>query len=199
MERSRVAEFVLSCVLPAERAAAVTGDFLEEAEKRGRVWFWSSVARTAASRVMNDFRERPLAMMGVGAAGYLRSGGILAVVLVAYWMFTHLAVHHMGEGVMVNVAPPGTPPDLEPRWVIAWSGNFLWAVWLYDCGRWTARRMPGFEIASAVSAGAFGWMAILAASIYLHLFVPGGSIDPSVWHDLPLIAGAIVERRLRTA
>lgn len=34
MDRSRIAEFVLSCVLPEERAAAVTGDFLEEAESR---------------------------------------------------------------------------------------------------------------------------------------------------------------------
>ena len=30
-----IAEFVLSCVLPPDRAAAVTGDLLEEAEARG--------------------------------------------------------------------------------------------------------------------------------------------------------------------
>jgi hypothetical protein len=196
VDRSRIAEFVLSCVLPAERAAAVTGDFLEEAEARGQLWFWSSVLRTVASRIVNDFRRRPFAMMGVGIAGCLRNLAFVIAVTAASLIFV-LLNHWLP--VMVNVAPPGSPPLIEPRWHPNWTVDVLLAVWLFQCGRWAARKMPGFEVAAGVSIAAVGWMAILAGWIYLHFYVPGGHIDLSVWHDLPLIAGAVVQRRWRMA
>ena len=98
---------------------------------------------------------------------------------------------------MVNVAAPGTPPLMELMWQINWTLNILWAVWLFGCGHWAARKMPGFEVASGVAIGAMGWVAILAWAIYLHFFGSGAVAHPSAvaWHDLPLIAGAVMRRR----
>jgi hypothetical protein len=192
---------VLSCVLPAERAAAVTGDFLEDAGLRGQVWFWNSVVRTVTSRILNDFRGRPFAMMGIAVAGLLRNIAFAFPPFFALAVFTLFPGHHMGEGVMVNVARPGTPPYLEPMWQINWTLNILWAVWLFYSGRWAARRIPGMELASGVAIAMTGWAAIFAWAIYLHFFGSGAVAHPGVvaWHDLPLIAGTIVQRRRRVA
>jgi hypothetical protein len=90
---------------------------------------------------------------------------------------------------------------MELMWQINWTLNIFWAVWLFGCGRWAARKMPGFELASGIAIGAMGWVAILAWAIYLDVFASGAHARPSVvaWHDLPLIAGAVVQRRWRTA
>ena len=153
MDRGRAAEFLLSCVLPAERAAAVTGDFLEEAGARGQVWFWSSVFRTLVSRVVNDFCERPFALMGVGIVGCLRN---LAFVVASLAVSLIILLLNHWLPVMVNVAPPGAPPQIEPIWHLNWLAVIFWVVWLFQCGRWAARKMPGSEVASGVSVG--GWM-----------------------------------------
>lgn len=170
MRSGRVAEFLLSCVLPAERAAAVTGDFLEEAGERGAFWFWSSVVRTVVSQVLNDFRERPFAMIGIGVAGFLRNIAFMVPPLAGLFILSHFRGHYMREPVMVNVAPAGTPPRMELMWQINWTLNILWAVWLFGCGRWAARKMPGMEVAAGVAIGAMGWVAILAWAMYLHFF-----------------------------
>ncbi len=180
MERSQVAEFVLSYVLPAERAAAVTGDFLEEAEARGHVWFWSSVVRTVVSRVASDLRERPFAMMRIGLAGAARSG---ACVFVLYAASSVLDL--FGKSVLM--------------WQLAWTMNIVWALWLFYSGRWVARNMAGAEVASGIAVAFAGWVMLLSWVIFWR--VRGIPMDPSgmAWHDLPLIAGVIAQRRRRMA
>jgi len=196
VDRSRVAEFALSLVLPEDRAAAVVGDFLEEAGKRGGFWFWSSVVRTVASRVVNDFRERPFAMMGVGIVGFLRNVAFMIPPLAGLFILSHFRGHYLGEPVMVNVAPSGTPPRMELMWQIDSAVNILWAAWLFGCGRWAARKMAGIELAAAVATGAMGWIAFFAWAIYLRLSGGGAVAHPGVvaWHDLPLIMGAVWAR-----
>ena len=73
VDRGRVAEFVLSCALPAERAATVAGDFLEEAGERGGFWFWNSVFRTVARCVWCDVRENPGELIWLGFRGYFEN------------------------------------------------------------------------------------------------------------------------------
>src|SRR6185312_14473587 len=46
------AEWILSRVMPADRAAAVIGDLTEDATSRGSVWFWRSVVRIAVSQLL---------------------------------------------------------------------------------------------------------------------------------------------------
>ena len=57
--KPRIAEWILSQVLPPDRAASTVGDWMEDAPKRGDIWFWSSVFRTAASAIRSDFAESP--------------------------------------------------------------------------------------------------------------------------------------------
>jgi hypothetical protein len=45
----RVAEWLLRCVTPPHHAAALVGDLLEEDGRRRRLWFWTSVGRTAVA------------------------------------------------------------------------------------------------------------------------------------------------------
>jgi hypothetical protein len=45
------AEWILSRVMPADRAAAVIGDLAEDAAARGSLWFWRCVARVGVSQL----------------------------------------------------------------------------------------------------------------------------------------------------
>jgi len=181
VDRSRVAEFVLSCVLPAERAGAVMGDFLEEAGARGQVWFWSSVVRTVVSRVKSDFLEGPLTMIRVGGLGFLRNA-----------LFPLLFFGLLLAAVKVLKAP-----DMKLARLLEWPVYILWPIWIFLGGRWAGRKGEGREIASALAVAGFGWMAValdlvvlsrngirLGSTIYLQ----------SVWHDVALIAGALWAR-----
>jgi hypothetical protein len=181
VDRSRLAELVLSCVLPADRAAAVTGDFLEEAGSRGRVWFWSSILRTIISRVKSDFLERPLMMIRVGGLGFLRNA-----------LFPLLVY-----GLLVAAVKMLKAPDMKLARQIEWPVYILWPIWIFMGGRWAGRKARGCEAAAAVAVAGFGWMAValdfawlarngigLSSTIYLQ----------SVWHDAVLIAGALWAR-----
>jgi hypothetical protein len=46
------AEWILSRVMPVDRAAAVVGDLAEDAVARGPLWFWCSVVRVAVSHFL---------------------------------------------------------------------------------------------------------------------------------------------------
>ena len=65
MTQSRIAEWILSQVLPPDRAASTVGDWLEDAPNRGNIWFWSSVFGTAASAIWNDFANNPRFVLGL--------------------------------------------------------------------------------------------------------------------------------------
>ncbi len=45
------AEWILSRVMPADRAVAVVGDLAEEEAARGSLWFWRSIVRIAFSQL----------------------------------------------------------------------------------------------------------------------------------------------------
>ncbi len=68
MTKSRIAEWILSQVLPPDRAASTVGDWLEDAAERGPVWFWSCVFRTVLSRIWSDLAESPGFMLRIGAS-----------------------------------------------------------------------------------------------------------------------------------
>ncbi len=68
--RSRIAEWILSQVLPPDRAASTVGDWMEDAPKRGNIWFWSCVLRTLASCIWSDLSEAPLTMARWGLTGF---------------------------------------------------------------------------------------------------------------------------------
>jgi hypothetical protein len=146
------------------------------------------------SRVANDFRERPLAMMRFGLAGAARSGACVSVLYAA-----NFVLDLFGKSVLVNTAPAGASPHLELIWQLAWSMNIVWALWLFCSGRWVARKMAGAEVASGIAVAFIGWVLLLSWVIFWR--VRGIPMDPSgaAWHDLPLIAGVVLQRRQRMA
>jgi hypothetical protein len=172
MDRSGLAELLLSSVLPAERAAAVTGDFLEEFEGRGGFRFWSRVFRTAAAAVASDFVRRPLWMLAIGIAGSLRTmaPGIALALLIG-----PLAAHRDLLGFVVLLT------------------GFCMAVWQVRCGMWLARYRPESAIASCMAVIATGWLFILLVTT-----TPARTVNQqlvSASGDVLLLAGAAMQRR----
>lgn len=170
MDRSKVAELLLSSVLPAEQAAAVTGDFVEEFSGRGGFWFWSSVLRTVAARVASDFIRHPVSLFGVGIAGCLLS---IAPVI-----------------VLAAIAAPLA--QYGHRWIpelIAWLGILPWRV---QCGRALARWKPGSALASCIAVILLGWACILI----VHTTPPRSTVHfvMSGVQDVLLISGALWAR-----
>jgi hypothetical protein len=161
-ERGRIAEGILSLVLPAERASAATGDFLEEAGERGGVWFWSSVFRTLAGCVWRDVRESPRKLIWLGVRGYFEN-------LVALWLYAFcfgLATLPllMLIGWLIHVQSP----PVQWGWPIG-----LLTVWVTGrrSGRSLSRRAPDRKLAACV-------MFFL---VYLLLPIPMGIVIEQFW------------------
>jgi len=169
VDRSRVAEFVLSLALPAERAAAVTGDFIEEFEGRGGFWFWSSVVRTVAARVVSDFVRRPFSMFAIGIAGCLL---IIVPALVFAFSLSPLSAGH--------------------PWVANWIFLPVILAWYVRCGMWLGRYRPKSALASCVSVILLGWIWMLI----VHTTPPRSTANFVVGgvRDVLLISGALWAR-----
>jgi hypothetical protein len=125
--------------MPAERAAAVTGDFLEEAESRGPVWFWSSVFRLVSSTVWNQWKESPLELAGVGVLGFVLN-------------FVATALCSLCLAVLA----------FPVLWLLGWARDesaygpvMVLASWAaaYSTGRWIRIRAPGREVAVCLALG----------------------------------------------
>jgi hypothetical protein len=148
MHSASVAEWILSQVLPPERAASTVGDWMEDADERGPVWFWSCVLRTLLSRIWSDFAESPGFMVGLTLRGVLYSlwlvvGSICILVAAAYL-----------------VAFVASQLDWRPSWHLSPSAQILvaliaqvWIGWIeFKTGSWIAHRAPGREFAAGIAA-----------------------------------------------
>jgi hypothetical protein len=180
MDRSRIAESILSCALPPERASAVTGDFLEEAGARGGFWFWSSVVRLLASTVWNDWREAPLELTGLGARGFVRNLVFLLKYALWFALVTLPGFYLFGWTWQMMAGLPGI--DLV-----------LTCAAAYSTGRWIGRRAPERKLAACLA------LAIATVTIW---FVfgrvviaprwPGEArLIPFTWRDLFINAAVI--------
>jgi hypothetical protein len=143
MTKSRIAEWILSQVHPPDRAASTVGDWMEDVNKRGSLWFWSCVIRTAVSRVWSDLTESPRFILGLT----LRST-----------LFSCAAF-----GVTYAVLSPVT----SQLWDSSALASLIWNVWIgILTGLWIARRAPGKEVAvclatSLVPMTVMGILALL--------------------------------------
>jgi hypothetical protein len=96
MPSAIAAECILALVAAPERAASTVGDLLEERSRRGRLWFWSSVLRTAASYVWQDLRTAKGRMLVLAIQGLFETGlafaalGLIVIPLwVSLWPYTN--------------------------------------------------------------------------------------------------------------
>jgi hypothetical protein len=81
-----VTEALFSLFTSSDQAEAITGDLMEERERRGWIWFWLHVGRVALTLCRNAAAEAPLQVLALTAAGCAlfiapAFGGLAAVYL----------------------------------------------------------------------------------------------------------------------
>jgi hypothetical protein len=73
MRRADLAEAILSLAAPRERAASITGDFLEE--HPGAFRFWFLVGRTTVAQAWRQLAAEPKAIAGIVIRGMIAEFG----------------------------------------------------------------------------------------------------------------------------
>jgi len=110
MRRERFVEGLLSLVAPADHAASVVGDLMEEADARGNLWFWQCVVRLAFSLLARDLLAAPLTMVAASAVSwfvYMTVCLVLAfgayVVVTLIWGAAYVLAHHTGVELLTDL------------------------------------------------------------------------------------------------
>jgi hypothetical protein len=175
MTKSSIAEWILSQVFPPDRAASTVGDWMEDADKRGNIWFWWNVLRTAVSAIWSDFTESPRFILVLA----LRSSAPVTYVLVILYQI--LLPHFVRKALLVQCAL------LSVAWIVC-----LGVV----TGRWIARRAPGREAAVCIAASLVPMVVIRLVTLFLPRFRSGPSIvAQGVVLGISLLTGALWLRR----
>ena len=207
VSKVRIAEWVLSQVVPPDRARSAVGDWMEDAVERGSIWFWCCVFRTAVARAWADIAESPATISLWGLVGFCLN---MLVPLAFLALFIALDMTHHGDiryrhdplwtMLMTNTARnPAFPPHWTFRWPIELAGYLLWSLRVFQTGRWIARRAPGLEVAGCAAVALIGWVAILVTGV-LSLRGVNFTLSPYVLltgiaSDLVLFTGALRVRR----
>lgn len=165
-------------MLPAERAAAVTGDFLEEAGSRGGLWFWSSVLRLVSSRVWSEWKETPFELVGIGVQGF-----VVNIIATAVWTFGFVVV---AFPVLLVLGWAREESAYQPVILLA-----SWAA-AYNTGRWIRLRAPGREFAACLSLGVVPLLILSAALATIPVWgTEKISFHAVRWSDLVLWVAAV--------
>jgi hypothetical protein len=177
--KSRIAEWILAQVLPPDRALSTVGDWMEDVDKRGNIWFWSCVFRTVLSRAWSDFAERPGFMVGLALRGWLYSWWL--VVGTCFGLF-------VGICILVGVALLAGFLAHQINWHPSWPFHLptqipgavfvqVWIGWCeFQAGRWIGRRAPGRELAAGIAA-CLTPIALLLSLRLLAMHFWGGEIN----------------------
>jgi len=193
MRKADAAELILSLVTSRERAGAIAGDLLEDAERTGS--FWPPVARTALSQF---WRQVSTNRSGLGRAALwaffqMIGFSVLGVILLL-----------VGVVVLVSVWKVGFGRDF-PDWGASTAITFVFYVGVnIAVGRRIARCWPGRECAVSFSLVVLMRGIGLAAGLVFWIIQRHGgeahadfTIDPVAlisWNgdlaDTLLIAGA---------
>lgn len=87
---------LLTLFTSPERAESIQGDLMEEAQSRGRAWFWSQMIRTTGALCWKGIARSPLAILGLtlsgGAVWVLATGILVAGVVAIELVFQSLGV-----------------------------------------------------------------------------------------------------------
>jgi hypothetical protein len=181
MTKSRIAEWILSQVLPPDRAASTVGDWMEDVDKRGPVWFWSCVFRTAVSAIRSDFTESPGFMLILALRGWLFSWFLFAVTAAVLAPVIYLFVILPKPHLIAHTA--------------FWAEllvSLAWNAWLgVLTGRWIARRTPGKEMAACIALV----LISLAAPSPAHARADRSNVVQCAVFGISLLAGALWLRR----
>lgn len=168
MRSHRLAEVILSLTVAPDRAASVVGDLVEE--RRGPVWFWTSLARVALSSIGRDLLTAPLGMavsaalawfpyMALGLA--LASAGYVFVTLA--WGFAYVLTHHTGLELLADVLRIRFDwPPIPSGVAYAVQAIAIWALAPFGMGRFGGQYWRGHELSiSIVTMAIWSAMSIL--------------------------------------
>jgi hypothetical protein len=154
MRRDRFAEGLLSLVAPADQAASIVGDLMEEADVRGSVWFWQCVARLTCSLFVRDLVAAPLAMIATSALTWflymglslvLGLGGYVVVTLL--WGGAYILAHHTGFELLADLLRLRFDWPPIPVWMTyAIQAIVLYAIAPLQIGRSSAPYWRGHEL-----------------------------------------------------
>jgi hypothetical protein len=142
-----MAELILSLFTTRERAASTVSDLLESSPARGLLWFWSSVGRTAASLVWDDFATEPYFMGGLAFRGLLAN---LALYIIAFAAIIVLAAV-LGVLAADVFGPAGGVTSAGFQLPFRLLGVITALAVEFQTGRWIARRARGREMAACVA------------------------------------------------
>lgn len=192
MPRSGWAEYLLSWFTSPDRAAAITGDLLEESRTHSVAWFWLHVIRTTLSLFVQAMLSAPIRMAALLVAGLLS--------LVVGLPLTALLLRGIVESRSI-VQVIGWHPSFFYWWK-HWLAWFLW-------GRLLCPFLVGFTVAylsrgkemticcalamstEALVLGIWFWRVAV-----VHLYTPTSF---PVWSSLSVIslcgAGILVRHR----
>jgi hypothetical protein len=153
MRSAQAAEWILSLFLESDRAAAYTGDLMEEVDEHGVAWFWLSVARLAIMRFWYDVADSPFFLAGVLVRAFILNIAANAALIFGFailcgFLFLPFAL----LAGWLHPAPWGIPGREElGRWAGSLFAIAIAALCAFLTGRWIARRMPNREIAACLA------------------------------------------------
>jgi hypothetical protein len=155
MRKAAVAEWMLSLVVPRAAAAAIAGDLIEDAERHGGTWFWTSVAGTfvrQTARTLVRFPGPVLLLAGVSWFTYMGVGLVFAIASLigarSGAFVINLLADHTGLGLVI------TSPVSAAAMRVMLEAVSLWALTPIIVGAMLARQARGFEVPLALVASA---------------------------------------------
>lgn len=194
MVEAALAEALLSLFTARERAAAVAGDLVEEAPRRGRVWFCVSLLGVALALFASAFGARRGRVLWLFASGFV------------LWLGAYTAVRAAGAaaGLQPLVLPAGAVAEMP------WSLQAYLALSLVlsglAAGAVLGRRARVHGVNGAAPLAAFWASAALIAPLV------DLAVGTATWHCtllyvlglplfyvLPLLAGGALGARSRVA
>jgi hypothetical protein len=140
MDKSRIAEWVLSLVMEPAQAVSVTGDLMETAASHNEAWFWSNVFRTLAGTVWSDFKEHPFFVVWLATRGVFVHFGLFVAEVICFVCSCAILEKILSRDLMSSFR--------LWEWAIVVYGGI--AVTAFFAGAWIARRSFGKDIAVCV-------------------------------------------------
>lgn len=151
MRSARIAEWILALFLEPDRAAAYTGDLMEESAEHSFLWFWSSVARLAIMRFWYDVSESPFYLAGVLLRASILNVALdmsiilgSTVLMAPAWILV-VGVLHTGLGVPISAL------DGLGRWIGLICGIAVSFLGPFFTGRWAATKTPRREMVASIA------------------------------------------------
>ncbi len=102
--KSSLSFTLLTLFTSPERAESIQGDLMEEAQIRGRGWFWSQVIRTTGALCWKEFARSPFAVLGLTLFGGV-AWFLMTLIMLAAEDAVEFALDSLGVPANIPVLP----------------------------------------------------------------------------------------------